>query len=458
MTFFRSLWNNLTGGGAASRPVNGPIPGQAGVRRQPRGIGMMEEPGSFRFPASDHLIGDFANEQLFKIIKAFAPGQPTQDISQFAGRRDMLENVITAIEEHRNHLVLFGGRGTGKTSLAFAMALNARQAGYHCAYISCSRESTIGSIFRSALAELPIRFDQHFDPRAEDSDPTLTFESLLPEGPIAPQSLVDVLARIRGTRLLLVIDEFDRNESPTLTRDLTEIIKVVSDRAIPVQVVIVGVGDVVDNLVGEHSSIARVLYAVRLSSMNDAQIREILSVAAKAAGLNLSREAVEGIVGIAYGRPYIARLVGLKTAKMALLRGATTAEFDDFRKGTDELLSYLSSAGFGRANHFVAESPQLRPFFIATLSCRRDAADCFTAADVASALSEAESQKDRTDAIQRALDIISAPDFGLLTLFPGSRDKYHFVDPRAELCVSILCGRMPGEPAMAAAQAAKAIQ
>lgn len=456
MTGFRALWQKLTGAAALPKPPRGPVSGHMGGRRPLHDTRLIEDAGNFRFPASDHLIGDFASEQLFKVIKAFAPSQPTQDISQFAGRHDMLENVIAAIEEHRNHLVLFGGRGTGKTSLAFAISLNARQAGYHCAYISCSRESTLESIFRSALAELPIRFDQHFDPRAEGADPTLAFESLVPEGGVTPQALVDLLARIRGTRLLLVIDEYDRNESPTLTRDLTEIIKVVSDRAIPVQVVIVGVGDVVDNLVGEHSSIARVLYAVRLSNMTNPQIRDILAVASQAAGVVLSPDATEAIVSIAYGRPYIARLVGLKTAKMALLRKAEIAGLEDFYAGTDELINYLSSAGFGRANRFVAESPRLKPFFVSILSCRRDAADRFTAADVAAALSEAGDPSDRTEAVQQALDMISSPDFGLLNVHPGPRAMYQFVDPRAELCVSILCSRMTEAQTAPARQAATA--
>jgi AAA domain len=442
MTFFGTIWQKLSGGALPARRAQSANAGQIGSNRALRGGGVLDDDSQFRFPASDNLIGDVASEQLFKVIRAYAPGQPTQDVAQFAGRNDMLENVIAAVEEHRNHLVLFGGRGTGKTSLAFAMIANARKVGYHCAYISSTRESTPESIFRSALAELPIRFDQHFDPRVEDSDPTQTFDSLLPEGSVTPQALVDILARIRGTRLLIVIDEFDRNENATLTRDLTEIIKVISDRAIPVQIVIVGVGDVVDNLVGEHSSIARVLYAVRLSAMSDQQIRDIMAVASHASGVALSPEATQAIVEISYGRPYIARLVGLKTAKMALLRGSKSAGLDDFRKGTDELLGYLSSAGFGKANSFVAESPRLRPFFVAVLRCRRDAADRFTAADVAAAMSEAGNSNDRIAEIRKALDVISSTDFGLLNVHSGESTVYQFVDPRAELCVSVLCGRM----------------
>lgn len=388
------------------------------------------------------MLGNIGSERLLRVIKSFAPSQPTQSVVQFAGRADVLSQVISAVEEHRNHLVIFGGRGTGKTSLVLTMSSMARHVGYHCSYVSCSRESTIVSIIRSALSDLSIRYDQHFDPRNEALDPTACFDSLVPDGNVSPQELVDILARIKGTRLLVVIDEFDRNENPSLTRDLTEVMKVVSDRDISVQIVIVGVGEVVDHLVGEHTSIARVLYVVRLSSMSDQQIRETLAVASHYAGVELEPDVVAAIVGVAHGRPYIARLAGLKAAKMALLRNSLTVNMLDFAKGTDELLGYLESAGFGPAAHLIAASPRHLSLFMAMLQCRRDASDCFTASDVLSAL-EVPSHVSQAHAnVAQSVNAMLTSASGLLNKVDGgSEPQYRFSDPRAELCISILCWR-----------------
>ncbi len=435
-----SLWTRLKDkdGPDNARPAAAP---RKNTGRNLQRSFSIDKPDGFRFPASENMIGDQQSEQLLRVIKSFAPSQPTQNAAQFAGRGDILANVIAAIEEHRNHLVIFGGRGAGKTSLALAVCSIAQQVGYHTAYVSCSRESTLGSIFGSALSELSVRFDQNFDPRTEEADANLRFDALVPEGPLPPQALADVLSRIRGTRLLIVIDEFDRNEHPTLTRDLTEIMKVISDRAIPVQIVIVGVGDVVDNLVGEHTSIARVLYVVRLSNMSDNEIRDTLSVASRFAGVSMAPDVTESIVSISYGRPYIARLVGLKAAKMSLLRRSAVVEMQDFQDGTGELLGYLSSAGFGQVSQLIAGSPQHVPFFVAMLSCRRDSADRFSVANVLAALADRGSIYDTVEVVQRALDVISSPQFGLLNVNREGTTTYQFVDPRAELCVSILCSR-----------------
>lgn len=448
MVSFSSIWSRLTGGNSA-KPHQGPHQGVAPLLQWParpasqqKRVVQVDNTTGFRFPASDSMVGDEQSEQLLRIIKSFAPSQPTQNASQFASRGSILDNVIAAIEEHRNHLVIFGGRGTGKTSLALAMSAVARQVGYHTAYVSCSRESTLDSIFRSALADLSIRFDVNFDPRKEDADGTLRFDVLMPEVEMPPQALADILARVRGTRVLIVIDEFDRNEHPTLTRDLTEIMKVISDRAIPVQIVIVGVGDVVDNLVGEHASIARVLYVVRMSTMSDEEIRATVSLAASGAGMKISDQVFNAIIGVSYGRPYIARVVGLKACKMALLRKSSVVEIEDYRAGTEELLGYLNGAGFAQVGNLINSASDNISFFIAMLSCKRDSADRFSVSNIVEALNERKLTVDTTSGARRAVDIIASPSLGLLTMYPGDPPLYQFVDPRAELCVSILCGRI----------------
>lgn len=441
MTKIGHLFKKLTGNASVSnQPLAVPAMGASTRRRASAGTPIDPE-ASFRFPAAENMVGDTGSEHLLRIIKAFAPSQPTQGIAQFAGRTPLLSQVITAIEEHRNHLVIFGGRGTGKTSLAMALSSVARRVGYHCAYVSCSRESTVTSIFRSAMTDLPIRYDQYFDPRDDKIDPALSFEALIPEGNLPPQALADILARIRGTRLLVVIDEFDRNENPTLTRDLTEIMKVVSDRDIPVQIVVVGVGDVVDNLVGEHTSIARVLYVVRLTPMSDDEIRDTLTLAGQLAGIQMAPDVISSIIAISHGRPYIARLVGLKAAKMALLRSSSVIQKEDFDAGTDELLGYLDSAGFGQPGRMIGITAMNQALFAAMLKCKRDSNDRFTLQDVCAALPWQSAANDLAGTVQRALDIIASPQYGLLNVYAGDKTYYQFVDPRAELCISILCGR-----------------
>ena len=53
-----------------------------------------------------------------KISVAFSPAAPINEYSLFAGRPDQVREIIAAINQRGQHVMLFGERGVGKTSLA----------------------------------------------------------------------------------------------------------------------------------------------------------------------------------------------------------------------------------------------------------------------------------------------------------------------------------------------------
>ena len=65
-----------------------------------------------------------------RLGRAYPVSQPVSDLRQFAGRRELLSSVIRSIEERRMHVVLYGDRGIGKTSLLHIIALLAKDARY----------------------------------------------------------------------------------------------------------------------------------------------------------------------------------------------------------------------------------------------------------------------------------------------------------------------------------------
>lgn len=52
------------------------------------------------------------------MASAFQPRSPISDLSLFAGRWDQIVAIVDAIAQTGLHVVLFGERGIGKTSLA----------------------------------------------------------------------------------------------------------------------------------------------------------------------------------------------------------------------------------------------------------------------------------------------------------------------------------------------------
>jgi len=77
---------------------------------------------------------------------------------------------------------------------------------------------------------------------------------------ITPEVVRQTLSIISADKLMIVIiDEFDRLQEASLRALFADTIKTLSDHAIPVTLVLVGVADTVDALIKEHHSIERAL-------------------------------------------------------------------------------------------------------------------------------------------------------------------------------------------------------
>src|SRR5438128_192628 len=64
---------------------------------------------------------------LERLNKSFTPHKPIQEPEFFAGRERMLYRAVDAVHTDGLHLVIFGDRGTGKTSLARVLAYTVQE-------------------------------------------------------------------------------------------------------------------------------------------------------------------------------------------------------------------------------------------------------------------------------------------------------------------------------------------
>lgn len=306
-------------------------------------------------PVSDETAPDGLRE-------IFTPSRPRALGPLFIGREGELKRLIAAIEEERAHVVLYGDRGRGKTSLANAFANLATEAGCITVRRACSADTSYERLFRGLLAALP--------PRLLEPGATGNAASLLPEGPFGPEDVADVLARLRGVHVVLVIDEFDRAESPALRNAMAETIKNLSDQALPVTLLLVGVAGSLDGLLGHQPSIQRNILAIHVPPMRDEEVARLIAAGASAAGLAFAVDATAQVVRLARGMPYYAHLLCLFAARAARLRGSqevmsqdvAAAILEAFRKQEPELngahARALTLPGATEALRAAAEAPR----------------------------------------------------------------------------------------------------
>ena len=179
----------------------------------------------FHSMASDQFSGRTADRFSAiraKLRQAFTPSQPVNDRRMFAGRDEVLTTMIRAIEDQRLHAVLYGERGIGKTSMLHMLTQAAREARYIVVYSSCGANSTFDETFRAAAADIPLLFHSGFAPTTSEAEKGATLADLAPEGPLSPRKFGDLCSKLTGTRVLIILDEFDRCESGAFRRDVRE--------------------------------------------------------------------------------------------------------------------------------------------------------------------------------------------------------------------------------------------
>jgi len=170
---------------------------------------------------------------------AFTPTQPKRLERLFTGRRLQIERIVGAIERDRAHVVVFGDRGRGKTSLANVVAHLARSGGYTVARFSCMAGVGFDDVVRGLLRDLPPNLMLNTgEGRPPSSDTGEGCIAVLPGNGLGPRDVAALPLRLRLQHLILMIDEFDRVDDPALKTKLADTIKLLSDRTLPVTLII----------------------------------------------------------------------------------------------------------------------------------------------------------------------------------------------------------------------------
>lgn len=286
-----------------------------------------------RFKGSRSTDNTHLRDFQSRLRMAFGASQPVSDSRFFAGRQETLSRIIAALEGEGAHVVVYGERGIGKTSLMHVLADTARAARYLVVYDSCGADTRFDTIFRSIMSRIPLIYHKDTPPNSSAAEKGLSFESLLPSGPISAREASDLLTGVTGTRLLIILDEYDRVEDTNLRRQTAELIKNLSDRMAAVHIIIAGVAEDLDGLIDYIPSIRRNIAAIAVPAMTVEEVNEILRIGSETSGLSFYEGASEIIANYAGGSPYVARLICLYAANIANSNRQSIVTLDHINQG-----------------------------------------------------------------------------------------------------------------------------
>ena len=282
---------------------------------------------------------------IAEINSAFTPGAPIDSKDLFAGRKKQREKVIGTIFQKGQHAILFGERGVGKTSLAntlFDFLVLMGQFNYGRARVNCSDSTEFGDIWRSVFKQLTY---------SPDAQTTLSAEDLLPNDP-SPENVKETFQML-DSRSIVVIDELDRIGDPYIRTQLADTIKTLSDNAIDTTLILVGVGDTIEQLISVLESVLRALVHVPMQRMSKGELLEIIDQGLlKCEGLSIDPYVRERIADYCHGLPFYTHLLAREAALNCVANDFTHISLGDLEYAVQQAVdSHLESllTGYNKA-------------------------------------------------------------------------------------------------------------
>lgn len=326
------------------------------------------------------------NDVLYvKAGQAFQPATPIAERKLFAGRIPQIVAVADAVAQAGLHVVIYGERGVGKTSLANILS-DLDLADMKTVRVSCDGEDTFGSVWTKLARRLQMQ-----QPAAGFQKGQAKLKNLaadLPEEP-GPDDIFHLLVKLPA-RLACIFDEFDRMP-PEHARIFPDLIKALSDSAIPATVVIVGVADTVTDLVYEHLSIERALVQVPMPRMQDHELHEILSTAAKELEITFTDNAMKAITRLSQGLPHYTHLLGRDSVRAAARQDQQCVSAKHVREGIRtaiESAQETTREQYARAVQSARQDALYRQVLLACALAEKGERSSFRAADVTGPMSK----------------------------------------------------------------------
>ena len=327
-------------------------------------------------------------ELMERIAASFSPSAPI-DGRAYSGRESQIGDVINACVQRGQHVVIFGERGAGKTSLAntIGQMLRAKFAMPNCGIINCDQTTTFASLWRSIFSEIPISRNAPISRIQSGADHAQgTLAQLLPEN-VTPHAVRTIL-QDRG-KFLFMIDEVDRIRDKSTTTLLADTIKSLSDHAVDTTLVLVGVAESVDTLIAEHESVQRALIQVHMPRMSQLEIDRIVDNGLASVRMTIEESARRRIFKLSQGLPHYAHLLGMHSALSAAAQDRLHINIDDTHRALRKALKHAQQSISDDYDRAITDSGETlyRWVLLACALASTDEHGYFTASDVAAPMS-----------------------------------------------------------------------
>lgn len=374
--------------------------------------------------------------------QVFSPTSPIQEKDFFFGRLNQLEKIADAINENGQHAILYGERGVGKTSLANIMSKS--YTNLYPVKITCDRQDTFKTLWERAFES--IQFSKTTTGLGFNSEQFTEIVNLKGQITNIPNlranQLVNIINSFGNSKTLFIFDEFDNINNEKTRATFADLIKSLSDNNVNTTVVLVGIADSIENLIGNHQSLERCLKQVKMPRMKSEEGEEIIINGLKKLEIKIDRKIIDKIIEFSSGFPHYIHLLCkygakelIKNNKDVFSEAYLTIAIREGIENTSEQLRI----SFRKAILSSNSSNKWRDLIYACANCNLDEFNAFTISDVVCQYNSITKGKTKNNDLNYNLNKLITEDRGeiLTKLGKGMSTRYCFKNPMMRAFVKL---------------------
>lgn len=280
------------------------------------------------------LTQEEASAKKYEANQLFTPSAPIAIAEYFAGRRKQLSQMVEAIGERGRHIILFGERGVGKSSIAQIVPYIIPHGPRVVRHIRVQAfpGDTFSVVARRIFTSI------HFKADYGEGEKAYNVAEFYP-GDITIDNFLNELSNFKESEIpIIVIDEFNEIDDRQTSRLVANIVKALSDSAINATIIIVGVADNIGELFNEHKSIERCTEQIQMPRMAVDERRDIIDKRVTLLEMTINGDAKWKIINLSKGLPAYVHSLGKFAVYSALNELRSNVVEKDVDQAIDNVL------------------------------------------------------------------------------------------------------------------------